>query len=171
LIVYEHLLTLEDERRVIWARPWSIPTILFLLNRYLLLLFGLSLLLWGFITWETDSIIFLIADCTLVVFMALRTHTINNYRWFWTILLILLGCVDIPPNISTDRCNTPVMIAVSIASFIGSVIVVVITWYRTAGLVLASRKVNMRRSLGYYLLRDGSPSIFFVVVSFHSTDA
>ncbi|KAI0706722.1 hypothetical protein C8T65DRAFT_651784 [Cerioporus squamosus] len=34
-----------------------------------------------------------------VVFMALRIHTINNRMWSWTILLILLGCVEIPPNI------------------------------------------------------------------------
>ena len=56
LILYEHLLTLEQERRAIWARPWSIPTVLFLLNRYLLLLYGLALYLWGFVTWETDSV-------------------------------------------------------------------------------------------------------------------
>ncbi|RPD60914.1 hypothetical protein L227DRAFT_610989 [Lentinus tigrinus ALCF2SS1-6] len=94
LIVYEHLLTLEDERRVIWARPWSIPTILFLLNRYLLLLFGFCRL---------PGVLQIVTPLAMIivntVFMALRTHTINNYRWFWTILLILLGCVDIPPNI------------------------------------------------------------------------
>ena len=56
LILYEHLLTLEQERRAIWTRPWSIPTVLFILNRYLLLLFGLAVFLWGFVSWETDSV-------------------------------------------------------------------------------------------------------------------
>ena len=180
--------------------------------------------------------------------MALRIHTINHRRWFWTVLLILLGCIDIPPNIVslacvfnfpqprmltavrrfysckvnmsrsvrrvyhigaarrhhtnqtgwTNRCgrgesirvfvnvlrlqlttaivafrgntsaihpaapshadmrNAPVMIAISVSSFIGNILVVAITWYRTIGLVLAARKVNMQTSIGYYLLRDGS---------------
>lgn len=43
-------------------------------------------------------------DCMPVVFMALRIHTINNHRWFWTILLILLGCVELPPNIVGPFC-------------------------------------------------------------------
>ncbi|RDX46002.1 hypothetical protein OH76DRAFT_1356717 [Lentinus brumalis] len=166
LIIYEHLLTLASERRAIWDRPWSIPTILFLLNRYLLLLFALAVFLWGFVPWQTDSVSGVDRD----LFMALRIHAINNHRWYWTILLILLGSVEIPPNIvrlvifsfplsKIEGCHLPtVLVAVSISSFISNVLVVGITWYRTLGLVLAARKVNMRTSLGYYLLRDGTRS-------------
>ena len=50
------------------------------------------------------------------------------------------------------------MVAISISNFIGNVLVLAITWYRTLGLVLAARKVNMQTSIGYYLLRDGSCS-------------
>ncbi|TFK80296.1 hypothetical protein K466DRAFT_533121 [Polyporus arcularius HHB13444] len=196
LIIYEHLLTLASERRAIWDRPWSIPTILFLLNRYLLLLFALAVFLWGFVPWQTDSVCRFPAILQVItpmaimavtmVFMALRIHAINNHRWYWTIMLILLGSVEIPPNIvlltqsqyvairpsglpyggcaeasyEEDRLDKPVwkrvLVAVSISSFIANVLVVGITWYRTLGLVLAARKVNMRTSLGYYLLRDGT---------------
>lgn len=56
LIVYEYLLTFEAERRVIWPRKLTVPTALFLFNRYCLLLFGLSMSLWFFVSYDDDSV-------------------------------------------------------------------------------------------------------------------
>ena len=56
LTVYEHLLTLDTERRVIWGRKRSIPTMLFLSNRYLLWLYCLSSALWDLVQWESDKV-------------------------------------------------------------------------------------------------------------------
>ena len=38
LVAYEHLLTFDQALKVIWRRKWSGATLLFFLNRYLLLL-------------------------------------------------------------------------------------------------------------------------------------
>ena len=35
LMAYEYLITLADERHLIWQRKWNGSTVLFLLNRYL----------------------------------------------------------------------------------------------------------------------------------------
>ena len=59
----------------------------------------------------------------------------------------------------SDPYNAPVMVAISVSSFVGNVLVVAITWYRTLGVVLAAKKVNMQTSIGYYLLRDGPCSM------------
>ena len=34
---YDYLITLEDERALIWRRKWSGSTLLFLINRYVML--------------------------------------------------------------------------------------------------------------------------------------
>ena len=56
LTVYEYFLSFDAERRVIWGRKLSLPTILFLLNRYLLWLFSLSSVLWNFVGWEENEV-------------------------------------------------------------------------------------------------------------------
>ena len=160
LTVHEYFLSFEAERRVIWGRKFSLPTILFLINRYLLWSYALSNLLWGLVDWETDKVRFVDlysrteteVDCRgrfelllssalidpdgswtrqgaawqgicsssswsswcsmeevsvlhlshywkltpLSVFVALRIHIVNGRRWFWTCLVILLGCGSAP---------------------------------------------------------------------------
>ena len=56
LTVYEYLLSFEAERRVIWGRKRSIPTMLFLSNRYLLWLYCLSSALWDLVQWNSDKV-------------------------------------------------------------------------------------------------------------------
>ncbi|KAI0742545.1 hypothetical protein C8Q80DRAFT_1189241 [Daedaleopsis nitida] len=118
-------------------------------------------------------------------FIAMRVHAINNHRWPWTILLIVLGTMSFPFNLVTaiklkeisltgggpslDGCwgvgsepiRTPAWQRSAIAEtviggYIMNTLVIAITWYRTAGLVLAARRANIRASFGYYLLRDGT---------------
>ena len=60
LTVYEHLLSFDAELRVIWRRKLNLPNLLFLLNRYLLLLFALSLVLWSLVKpYGSDKVRFL----------------------------------------------------------------------------------------------------------------
>lgn len=56
LIVYEYLLTIQSEHRVIWGRKLTVPTALFLINRYSLLLLALSISLWAFVAWSSDAV-------------------------------------------------------------------------------------------------------------------
>ena len=56
LTLYEYLLTLNAERRVIWGRKLTLPSILFLLNRYSLWLFSMSTILWNLVDWDTNKV-------------------------------------------------------------------------------------------------------------------
>ncbi|KAI0963623.1 hypothetical protein AcW1_000649 [Taiwanofungus camphoratus] len=48
LIFYEHATTLSQEVQLIWGRKWAGATIVFLLNGYATLVFGLTLVLHPF---------------------------------------------------------------------------------------------------------------------------
>ena len=56
LIVYEHLITILQEYKVIWRRKISVPMVLFVINRYGLLTFGLLYLLSTFVWWPDDLV-------------------------------------------------------------------------------------------------------------------
>ena len=56
LIVYEHLITILQEYQVIWRRKISIPKVLFVINRYGLLTFGIVYLLSTFMWWPDDLV-------------------------------------------------------------------------------------------------------------------
>lgn len=52
LIFYEHLMTLSQEVRLVWGHKLTGATVIFFLNRYLLLAFGVATLLQVF-AWDT----------------------------------------------------------------------------------------------------------------------
>ena len=56
LTLYEYLLTFNAERRVIWGRKLTLPSMLFLLNRYSLWLFSMSTILWNLVDWDTNKV-------------------------------------------------------------------------------------------------------------------
>lgn len=51
LIVYEHILTGQQEYQVIWKRKLTIPIVLYLLNRYTLLSIGVLYIFWSYLVW------------------------------------------------------------------------------------------------------------------------
>ncbi|KAI1790832.1 hypothetical protein LXA43DRAFT_462680 [Ganoderma leucocontextum] len=112
LTAYEHLLTLDTERRVIWGRKLSFPSILFLFNRYLLWMFCISSFLWGLVEWNSSKVTCYMAGflnilittflvLLIAVFLSVRIHVINGHRWFWTCLVFALSSVSEPYNFAT----------------------------------------------------------------------
>lgn len=45
LIFYEYALTIEDERILVWQQNWTATTVLFLLNRFVMMFMAISQLL------------------------------------------------------------------------------------------------------------------------------
>ncbi|KAI0668954.1 hypothetical protein C8Q78DRAFT_978330, partial [Trametes maxima] len=168
IVVYEYLLTFQMERRVIWNRKLTVPTVLYLLNRYTLLLFALDLALWVFVSWDKDPLTCIYRNS--LAFSALRIHAINNQNKFWTILIFLLGFLPVPPNIvRTDQSGqsatfrlrsyelTRLAVATEVSVILMEILVLGITWYRTAGIVIEAKKVQLETSLVSLMLRDGEP--------------
>ncbi|RPD52569.1 hypothetical protein L227DRAFT_558591 [Lentinus tigrinus ALCF2SS1-6] len=199
LIVYEHLLTVMQEYRVIWQRKISVPMVLFIINRYGLLAFGIIYLLSTFLWWPDDlsceifgrlQIAFIvILDLVNVVFSSLRIHAINNRNWWWTTGIFTLGFIATPFNIvdlimASYGTGNPIIEGcfASVGIFGSSpdswyrlslgirgckigldVVVLGITWYRTAGIVKAARSVNVDTSVVSVLLRDGTTYFFMTL--------
>ncbi|KAI0706033.1 hypothetical protein C8T65DRAFT_830496 [Cerioporus squamosus] len=202
LIVYEHLLTAMQEYRVVWKRKMSIPMVLFVVNRYGLLLFGIVCEIVG----RVQVVIVVVLDLVNVAFSALRIHAINNRNWWWTASIFLLGFVSTPLNIAdlitatylTGRpliegcfasigvlgpnpdlwysnashratmfslclCRAvdhgtlfSVSLGIRACKICLDVVVLGITWYRTAGIVKAARGAHVDTSVVSVLLRDGT---------------
>lgn len=56
LIIYEHILTAEQEYRMIWKRKFSVPCALFLVNWYTLLLVAIFNIL-SYMIWWQDNLV------------------------------------------------------------------------------------------------------------------
>ncbi|KAI0752010.1 hypothetical protein C8Q74DRAFT_1308021 [Fomes fomentarius] len=169
LIIYEHILTAEQEYRMIWKRNFSVPCVLFLVNRYTLLLVSILNILSYWIWWQDDiscailirmlSILMVLLDFVNVIFMMLRMHVINNRNWYWTVSLFVIGCLAIPVNL------VPSIVAYA-RSIVLDIMVIAITWYRTFVIVKSARKANMNTSVASVLLRDG---VYSFIKSVHAS--
>lgn len=99
LILYEHLITISQEIEVIWKRSRSLPTALFLLNRYNTLFNASIVILMGLHNTTNGTTLMImnillnassiLAYCLIAVFTALRVYALwsNNSRLFIMILI------------------------------------------------------------------------------------
>ncbi|KAI0632761.1 hypothetical protein C8Q77DRAFT_1119605 [Trametes polyzona] len=205
LVLYEYLLTIRAEAKVVWGRKLTVPTVLYYINRYTLLLLGLAIALWGFVEWTSDSsciapgalqkICCALIQACYTIFSALRIHAINNRNWTWTILILCLGCVGVPPLVvgivaarrviavgppplrgcaaavwTWDGLDAPawsrVAIAAECCTILMDTVVLAITWYRTAGILIMARKIQLQTSLASLMLRDGT-TFFSLALALH----
>ncbi|KZT08828.1 uncharacterized protein LAESUDRAFT_602900, partial [Laetiporus sulphureus 93-53] len=103
LIFYEHIVTFPEEVHVIWGGRLTTVTVIFALNRYLLMVQGISFAL--------DPI------------------------WWHTPLVIIIF----------DR----------ICPAVSDLIVLLVTWFKTARLAIEVRNLRFRGSIATVLMRDG----------------
>ncbi|KIP10467.1 hypothetical protein PHLGIDRAFT_125514 [Phlebiopsis gigantea 11061_1 CR5-6] len=88
LILYDHALTLRDEIETIWNRRWSFVTMVFVVNRYGTLVYGILAMASSFVSGQKSCEILtratqaMIAILTLAfgVFSALRVYAISSRR-------------------------------------------------------------------------------------------
>ncbi|OSD03795.1 hypothetical protein PYCCODRAFT_1458371 [Trametes coccinea BRFM310] len=111
LVVYDYLLTCSAELQVVWRRKYSLPSMLYLLNRYGLFVAISVYYLADMVTWKTDKscqvlsmtldILVSLLYMIYAAFSALRVHAINNRNWWWTSLVFCLGLVAVPGNLAS----------------------------------------------------------------------
>ncbi|KAI9061839.1 hypothetical protein FKP32DRAFT_1630352 [Trametes sanguinea] len=111
LVAYDFVLTCNAELQVVWRRPYSLPSILFLLNRYGLFVGIVVYYLADMIPWKTDrscqvlsvtlDVLASLLYAIHAAFSALRVHAINNRNWWWTSLVFFLGLVAVPGNLAS----------------------------------------------------------------------
>ncbi|KAH9856238.1 hypothetical protein C2E23DRAFT_857247 [Lenzites betulinus] len=212
VIVYEYLLTIHMESKVIWGRQLTIPTVLYFLNRYALVLFAIAVSLWAFVPWQSPTVgvamglkKLLIHSLPYSLFCTTHTcykqpqlamydrhimpwigrsptisgrHSIgtptlgntSSSEWMCSDSLVIggPGCTRLVPFCLTvnRKLIHSVEIASEISTILMDVLVLAITWYRTAGIVVLARKAHLTASLPKQMLQDGT-TFFSLTLCLH----
>ncbi|KAH9916475.1 uncharacterized protein B0H18DRAFT_958826 [Fomitopsis serialis] len=87
LIVYEHIMTISQETQLLLARKFSGGVLLFLLNRYTLLLFGAENLIYVF-SWDTSMSHLM--HCR-AAFAAMRVYAIGGQKALIAVVVFIFG--------------------------------------------------------------------------------
>ncbi|KAI0752011.1 hypothetical protein C8Q74DRAFT_1211700, partial [Fomes fomentarius] len=160
LVLYEHMISAQQEYQVIWRRKFSVPMVLFVVNRYLLVIHSVLFILWYLI------IAICVLNGYLPVFTAVRVHAINRRNWYCTSVVLMLGICAIPKNIvsttqsgyhmGNDLIGVVTLSTRILHRIVQNVVVLGITWYRTYGVVIAAWKAKCATSVVSVMLRDGA---------------
>ncbi|TFK82512.1 hypothetical protein K466DRAFT_500188, partial [Polyporus arcularius HHB13444] len=168
LVVYEYLLTLDREVRLVWGagNRFSGASLLFLLSRYTALLRVMAFV----VLWVTS-----VSHHRLyTVFFGLRVYAFTGHK-IWPALLVFITLTT-PVVTNAVCCDTlqlvrihsnaflnavlialplELLIITRISVIIGDFLVLAVTWYCTFSTWQASRAVGLKTPLSALLLRDG----------------
>ncbi|KZT00362.1 uncharacterized protein LAESUDRAFT_732297 [Laetiporus sulphureus 93-53] len=108
LVFYEYIVTFPEEVHVIWGVRLTTVTVIFALNRYLLMVQGINSALTP-VLWHTPlAVIVLTNVMTIVVeavtasFSAFRTYAISGHQIVPAMLVLLLGLAPVAVNVYTS---------------------------------------------------------------------
>ncbi|EKM50256.1 uncharacterized protein PHACADRAFT_201098 [Phanerochaete carnosa HHB-10118-sp] len=171
LVIYELLITIDGEARIIWKRPITAPAVLLGSVRCCSPL--------QILNWVLD----LIGFVQTALFSALRVFAIWDRSYAWSLVVFALSMVPFAtnlvyttpaPNPAYALVDTPMQYNAVNSSY-GSVvyitrsllilndaIVLVLTWIKTFGHWRSARRVNVKASLTACLLRDGT--VYFITL-------
>ncbi|KIP01653.1 hypothetical protein PHLGIDRAFT_80288, partial [Phlebiopsis gigantea 11061_1 CR5-6] len=162
LVVYEHIITIDQEAALIWRRKWTGPTVLFAINRYNLLLQAVLQL-----TPVSAGVLLSVAPNVLynkvLALSALRVCAIWGHNMWLCMIVLLLGLVPFGASIMIlyrwgNGCLTSTLkveFAARISIIAADTLVVVLTWARTYRDFREAMKLNIRVNVTALLLRDG----------------
>lgn len=191
LVVYEYLLTFQDEVRMIWRRKWTAATVLFMMNRYLLIA---SIILqalpstpesWCTVIPRITDGAALLLLIVFALFSALRVYAMWDRNIFLFLLVILPNLVPVGTNFFAAVVFRPVLVgpplgqcmlddpvppktdemlvhATRISVIIADALVLVLTWVKTFHTVREAARLKMKVDVTTMLLRDGT--IYFFVL-------
>ncbi|PCH44009.1 hypothetical protein WOLCODRAFT_77199 [Wolfiporia cocos MD-104 SS10] len=97
LVLYEHLITSDQDVTFVWNYQLTGTTALLFLNRFILIISCVSNILasLNFSTEQSCSATSkLVLDLSPVGFSALRAYAITNRGWHWAMLVLLTGSIS-----------------------------------------------------------------------------
>ncbi|EIW55778.1 uncharacterized protein TRAVEDRAFT_128901, partial [Trametes versicolor FP-101664 SS1] len=180
--VWEYVITFDREVALVWSRKVNSASMLFLLNRYIMLVqFAVQLPLSFTISDEVVPPLELASvpaadfpPCT--AFSALRAYAMSNRTWPIAVLVFLLSITTACYNITlttfalnsctlahiaqavlaTHLLPPPGTTATRICLIIADALVIGVTWWRTWRFRVSAAQANVRTTFLQLLLRDGS---------------
>ncbi|KAH9930174.1 hypothetical protein B0H21DRAFT_711987 [Amylocystis lapponica] len=176
LLVYHHILTISEEVTLIWGRRLTGATVLFILNRYVSLinqtLSVVVLFPWSNQTNQSERCIatvvveyvfVFILYCVVALFAALRIFAIWNRDWKLFLMVLSLGlvwpCYTLLQSTDVPEClGRPNHLSLSARglSIAAELLVIILTWWRTYGIMKVMREAHLTPCLSMLLLRDGT---------------
>ncbi|OSX61290.1 hypothetical protein POSPLADRAFT_1182434 [Postia placenta MAD-698-R-SB12] len=191
LIFYDYFLTFSREVRCIWGRKFSGATVIFMLNRYLTLVYRVLMLV-DMLPWQsqpqtvandvcigvlhTTQALTLVSQLIITAFTSLRTYAIWNKDWRIFGLVFFLGIVPCVVNIYYYTlldivsapppflgCGEYVNLSPSAATIVSDSIVLILTWLKTAEIQRSFTGANRKGNLVALIQRDGTILILNVL--------
>ncbi|KAI0667148.1 hypothetical protein C8Q78DRAFT_982484 [Trametes maxima] len=184
LILYEYCITLDSEIRLIWRRKITGASVIFFINRYLMVLRE-SITVASF--WPIsdpvrlgymDIVLALLPYFVWNVFSTLRVYAISGRNWLIAafVAFFMLGpiCANLynapllkpdnmpsPYNCSEDNAVTvethiKLTLISRLSIIVGDATVLIVTWWKTYRLKKAADAARVRTSIVDLLLRDGT---------------
>ncbi|KZT73045.1 hypothetical protein DAEQUDRAFT_504178 [Daedalea quercina L-15889] len=99
MIFHEHMMTIAQEIRYVWGQRLTGATVIFLLNRYMVLLLGVTIILQT-VAWDTPlatimlyDIVAIILYIIIAIFSALRVYAIGGRNLTFCLITLGLGLV------------------------------------------------------------------------------
>ncbi|KAI0926274.1 hypothetical protein AcV5_008776 [Taiwanofungus camphoratus] len=187
LIAYEHITTFSQEYELMWGTKMTGATLIFFVNRYLLLAYCIVTPL-QVISWDTPlrfvlkpivmSKPFLITlYAAVAAFTALRTFAISGHSRYLALITLALAlmpfCTTIYITIKQSYAYVvwfgvltcllfSLVIITRVCAITADVLVLATTWYKTYAIKREADLANVRVSLVTLLLRDGT--LYFAII-------
>ncbi|KAH9949064.1 hypothetical protein B0H21DRAFT_730400 [Amylocystis lapponica] len=192
LYLLEYLVTLDQEIELVWSRKLTGANIIFLLNRYLVLILSIFKIgTWNCTQCQSCFVAALTMDgltCVLyavwAAFSAMRVYAIRGRDWPLALLVFVVGSVPFATNIynfsqmrliiftppddcvilgsSDEAAQNKLLISTRVCAIASDFIVLLVTLYTTIGIKRTAAMVKVKVSLVSLLLRDGT--IYFAVL-------
>ncbi|KAI0083914.1 hypothetical protein BDY19DRAFT_998115 [Irpex rosettiformis] len=168
LYFFDSCVTFSQEVDVIWGRKRSMMTWLYAFTRYseVLLCITAFIPVWS---WEangyTTYILGAMQLLCLALFSALRVYALMDGKILVTGIVLFLNLVPVGTNLFGNVMSTIVMdisLGTRISVIIGDVLVLLVTWSKSAKLYHEARQLRIKAPLATLLFRDGT--FYFIVL-------
>ncbi|EED83567.1 predicted protein [Postia placenta Mad-698-R] len=174
--IYDCLITFDMELQVVWARKATGASVLFIMNRYVCLVVQALEMICQF---ADISCTIAVWAAQSIVFSGLRVYGVNGRQWKTPLLVVVLGMVPAAANLvytvnwrmvpDTSTCvitldTSPralnqfvlVIVATEICQSAGEALTLGATWYATYQVRKLAHGTDLKPSIAFLLLRDGS---------------
>ncbi|KAI0769525.1 hypothetical protein BC629DRAFT_1533792 [Irpex lacteus] len=190
LFLYDCAITISQEVHVIWQRKWTATTWLYALTRYSILVDQIILLspAWNGAVCKLgtyiDQTLVLVQFLCLAWFSALRVYALLDGKYLFAGIVLSLNLVPFATNMfviitssvyedaeiclvvpgMSDSLLLSLTLATRISVIVGDVLVLAVTWTKTAHVYREARKFGIGAHIATVLFRDGTIYFFILLV-------
>ncbi|PCH37904.1 hypothetical protein WOLCODRAFT_66564, partial [Wolfiporia cocos MD-104 SS10] len=159
LYLYDIVITFHEEIEVIWRHKISVASILYALNRYLMIpIIFLPYLLSGRVNRACLALlVYLLMSCCTTASLATCIYAINGRDWKGSVCVTATGMVQIAINVVSG-----LEVVYQVSAILRDALVLFLTWRATYHIVQKAQGSVTSAPLASLLMRDGQCPSFVV---------